>query len=40
MSKNWLSARRKDFFYRKAKQLDYRSRASFKLIAGSSSAVP
>ena len=32
MSKNWLSARRKDFYYRKAKQLDYRSRASFKLI--------
>jgi 23S rRNA (uridine2552-2'-O)-methyltransferase len=32
MSKNWLSARRKDFYYRKAKQLDYRSRASFKLV--------
>jgi 23S rRNA (uridine2552-2'-O)-methyltransferase len=32
MGKNWLSARRKDFYYRKAKQLDYRSRASFKLI--------
>lgn len=32
MSKNWLSARRKDYYYRKAKQLDYRSRASFKLM--------
>lgn len=32
MSKNWLQARRRDFYYRKAKQLDYRSRASFKLI--------
>jgi 23S rRNA (uridine2552-2'-O)-methyltransferase len=32
MSKNWLQARRRDYFYRKAKQMDYRSRSSFKLI--------
>jgi len=32
MSKNWMQERRRDFYYRKAKQLDYRSRASFKLI--------
>ncbi|MCE5295494.1 MAG: RlmE family RNA methyltransferase [Euryarchaeota archaeon] len=32
MSKNWMQARRRDFYYRKAKQLEYRSRASFKLI--------
>ncbi len=32
MSKNWLQQRRRDYYYRKAKQLDYRSRASFKLI--------
>ncbi|OPY34442.1 MAG: Ribosomal RNA large subunit methyltransferase E [Methanomassiliicoccales archaeon PtaU1.Bin124] len=32
MSKTWLAARRHDHYYRLAKQLDYRSRASFKLI--------
>lgn len=32
MSKNWMKERRRDYYYRKAKQLDYRSRASFKLI--------
>jgi 23S rRNA (uridine2552-2'-O)-methyltransferase len=32
MSKRWLSERRHDYYYRKAKQLDYRSRASFKLM--------
>ncbi|TFG56368.1 MAG: RlmE family RNA methyltransferase [Methanomassiliicoccus sp.] len=32
MSKNWIKERRSDFYYRKAKQMDYRSRASFKLI--------
>ncbi|MDD1770348.1 MAG: RlmE family RNA methyltransferase [Methanomassiliicoccales archaeon] len=32
MSKRWLADRRRDPYYRKAKQLDYRSRASFKLI--------
>jgi len=32
MSKNWLQQRRRDYYYRKAKQLDYRSRACFKLI--------
>ncbi len=32
MSKNWVREHRHDFYYRKAKQLDYRSRASFKLI--------
>jgi len=31
MSKRWLKERRQDFYYRKAKQLNYRSRASFKL---------
>jgi 23S rRNA (uridine2552-2'-O)-methyltransferase len=31
MSKRWLKERRHDFYYRKAKQLEYRSRASFKL---------
>lgn len=31
MSKRWLNERRQDFYYRKAKQLNYRSRASFKL---------
>lgn len=31
MSKRWLNERRHDFYYRKAKQLKYRSRASFKL---------
>jgi 23S rRNA (uridine2552-2'-O)-methyltransferase len=31
MSKSWLIERRHDFYYRKAKQLNYRSRASFKL---------
>lgn len=31
MSKHWLNERRNDFYYRKAKQLNYRSRASFKL---------
>jgi len=32
MSKNWMQERRRDYYYRKAKQLDYRSRASFKLL--------
>ncbi len=31
MSKRWLNERRQDFYYRKAKKLNYRSRASFKL---------
>lgn len=31
MSKSWLIERRHDFYYRKAKKLNYRSRASFKL---------
>ena len=31
MGKRWLNERRQDFYYRKAKQLNYRSRASFKL---------
>ncbi len=31
MSKRWLTERRQEFYYRKAKQLNYRSRASFKL---------
>jgi len=31
MSRRWLSERRNEFYYKKAKQLDYRSRASFKL---------
>jgi 23S rRNA (uridine2552-2'-O)-methyltransferase len=32
MAKTWMAAKRRDYYYRKAKQLDYRSRASFKLI--------
>ncbi|MGD1059905.1 MAG: RlmE family RNA methyltransferase, partial [Methanomassiliicoccales archaeon] len=32
MSERWLADRRRDPYYKKAKQLDYRSRASFKLI--------
>lgn len=32
MSKRWLSERRNEHYYRLAKRLDYRSRASFKLI--------
>jgi 23S rRNA (uridine2552-2'-O)-methyltransferase len=32
MGKTWMAAKRRDYYYRKAKQLDYRSRASFKLI--------
>ncbi|MDD1772560.1 MAG: RlmE family RNA methyltransferase [Methanomassiliicoccales archaeon] len=32
MSNNWMQERRRDYYYRKAKQLDYRSRASFKLM--------
>jgi 23S rRNA (uridine2552-2'-O)-methyltransferase len=32
MSKRWLAERRNDHYYKKAKQMDYRSRASFKLI--------
>lgn len=32
MSKRWLAERKNDHYYRKAKQMDYRSRASFKLI--------
>jgi 23S rRNA (uridine2552-2'-O)-methyltransferase len=31
MSKRWLNERRADFYYQKAKQLNYRSRAAFKL---------
>lgn len=31
MSKRWLNERKNDFYYKKAKQLNYRSRASFKL---------
>ena len=32
MSKRWLRERKNDFYYKKAKKLDYRSRASFKLM--------
>lgn len=32
MTKRWLSERRQEHYYRLAKRLDYRSRASFKLI--------
>jgi len=32
LSKEWLRRRRRDYFYRKAKEESYRSRASFKLL--------
>jgi 23S rRNA (uridine2552-2'-O)-methyltransferase len=32
MAKTWMAAKRRDYYYRKAKQMDYRSRAAFKLI--------
>lgn len=32
MGKRWLRERKNDFYYKKAKRLDYRSRASFKLM--------
>lgn len=32
MSKRWLRERKNDFYYKKAKCMDYRSRASFKLM--------
>ena len=32
MSKRWLRERKNDFYYKKAKRMDYRSRASFKLM--------
>jgi 23S rRNA (uridine2552-2'-O)-methyltransferase len=32
MSKRWLSERKRDYYYRKAKQDNYRSRAAYKLI--------
>ena len=31
MGQRWLKERKREFYYRKAKQLNYRSRASFKL---------
>lgn len=31
MSKRWLAERRRDHYYKKAKSMDYRSRAAFKL---------
>ncbi|NYT12444.1 MAG: RlmE family RNA methyltransferase [Methanomassiliicoccales archaeon] len=31
MTKRWLQTRRSDYYYKKAKQMDYRSRAAFKL---------
>jgi 23S rRNA (uridine2552-2'-O)-methyltransferase len=31
MSKRWLAERRRDYYYKKAKEMDYRSRAAFKL---------
>jgi 23S rRNA (uridine2552-2'-O)-methyltransferase len=31
MTKRWLHTRRSDYYYKKAKQMDYRSRAAFKL---------
>ncbi len=31
MSKRWLAERKNDYYYKKAKKMDYRSRAAFKL---------
>lgn len=31
MSKRWLTERKNDYYYKKAKKMDYRSRAAFKL---------
>ncbi len=32
MTQRWLAERRNEYYYRKAKKLDYRSRAAFKLL--------
>ena len=32
MTQRWLAERRNEYYYRKAKQLDFRSRAAFKLL--------
>lgn len=32
MTKRWLQTRKSDYYYKKAKQMDYRSRAAFKLL--------
>ena len=32
MGKRWLKERKREYYYRKAKKMDYRSRASFKLM--------
>jgi 23S rRNA (uridine2552-2'-O)-methyltransferase len=32
MSKRWMNEQKRDYYYRKAKQLEYRSRSSFKLM--------
>ena len=39
MPKSWLRARRRDYFYRRAKEEQLRSRAAYKLLEAVENAV-